>query len=303
MAKKKLANEPAKNSRPETPAGCSNRALIISPADGYDFEKLIGQGAYARVKLATEKATGKKVAVKIYEKSKLVDPQKFKNMKREIEILEEMNHENVIRTFGHFETFRQIHIVTEYAGAQSLADYCKKKPGRKLDEPESRQVLKQALKALVYIHSIGVVHRDVKMDNVMIDSYKKVKLIDFGFSIKLPKNTKINVFCGTPAYMAPEIVSKREHIGEMADIWAFGILFFRLVTGQYPFKATNEKELFQKIKNGKFDFPPGVSVQTKNLILRILKGNPNERPTASQVFLPRSSKLWGCGVFLKADFE
>ncbi len=267
------------------------------PSDKFSYEKIIGVGAYSKVKLAVEKATGKKVAVKIYEKAKLTDPQKFKNVQREIEILKGMTHESVVQFYSHFETFRQVHIVTEYAGAQSLVEYCKRKPGQRLDPSEARQIMKQILNALIYVHSLGIVHRDIKMDNVIVDCNRRIKLIDFGFSIKLPKNAKISVFCGTPAYMAPEIVTKKQYQGEMADIWATGILFFKLVTGLYPFKGNSERELFQKISSGKFEIPAGVSSELKGLINRILKVNPSERPTAKEVLY----LFFGLPIFIEED--
>ena len=118
------------------------------------------------------------------------------------------------------------------------------------------------------------------MENILLDETKTVaKLIDFGFSTCLPHERKVKIFCGTPSYMAPEIVSKLEYSGPPADIWALGILLYVILCGKFPFKGINDVDLFKKIKKGNIDFPDFINEDIKRLILKILKYNSNERPT------------------------
>lgn len=117
-----------------------------------------------------------------------------------------------------------------------------------------------------YCHSHDIAHRDIKLENIHIINKKTIKLIDFGFSISLKHKGRLNLFCGTPSYMPPEIVSKVSYYGKPADIWALGILLFKMLTGYFPFKGRNDRELFRKIKQGKFSLPKNISNDLKELI-------------------------------------
>ena len=119
----------------------------------------------------------------------------------------------------------------------SLHSYLKSKPNRKLDEIEVKRLYKALVEGINYCHTKNIVHRDIKMENILIDDNKKVKIIDFGFSVISEPDKKLNIFCGTPSYMAPEIVSKINYKGLPADIWALGILLFALLTGTFPFRG------------------------------------------------------------------
>src|SRR5437868_6543953 len=111
----------------------------------------------------------------------------------------------------------------EYIGTTSLHGFLKGQPDRKLSEEQAKPIFKQIVEAIAHCHKNNTVHRDVKMENVLIDDKKQVKLIDFGFSILITKDKTLNVFCGTPSYMSPELASKKEYVGQYADIWALGI--------------------------------------------------------------------------------
>ena len=126
----------------------------------------------------------------------------------------------------------------EYVGMTSLHSYVKNKSNRKLDEFEVKRFFKELVEGISYCHAKNIVHRDIKMENILIDDSKKVKIIDFGFSIVTEPDKKLNIFCGTPSYMAPEIVSKINYKGTPADIWALGILLFALLTGNFPFRGS-----------------------------------------------------------------
>jgi serine/threonine protein kinase len=143
------------------------------------------------------------------------------------------------------------------------------------------KIFKQIISAIQYCHSKGVSHRDIKMDNIIIDRQLNVKLIDFGFGAYI--NDKVSVFCGTPSYMCPEIVSKTPYYGHHADIWALGILFYTLHAGDYPFRGSNDRELYKKIQKGTYSIPNNIPKSVANLIRQMLMISPLQRITADQV--------------------
>lgn len=144
----------------------------------------------------------------------------------------------------------------------------------------------------MYVHKKSVVHRDIKMENVLYDApTNRVKLIDFGFAIALAPGSKLNIFCGTPSYMAPEIVNKKEY-SFAVDTWALGVLLFKALNGVFPFKGADDRELFKKINACKLEFAPQISQPAKNLLTKILRPSPVDRITPEQVrFIIYSLKL------------
>lgn len=151
---------------------------------------------------------------------------------------------------------------------------------RRFSEREAVTVFRQIVSALEYMHAQDITHRDVKLENIIVDR-NKVKLLDFGFSCI--SKEKLKIFCGTPSYMAPEIVSKREYFGGPADLWAAGVLLYYILYGTLPFKSvTNEKELFRKINRGLFNLQvPGTS-EAKDLLKSLLQVEPAQRLSASE---------------------
>ena len=114
-----------------------------------------------------------------------------------------------------------------------------------------------------YCHNKCIAHRDIKLENILLDDDNNLKIIDFGFSTCIPNDKKVKMFCGTPSYMAPEIVSKKEYCGPPADIWALGVLLFALLCGTFPFKGSNDKDLYKRIARGEFTVPDHVSARAK----------------------------------------
>lgn len=258
----------------------SNRQCDL---DEYNIIKNLGQGSYAVVKLGTHKKTNMKVAMKIYEKVKLQDYDKMKNVKNEIENLRYLSHENIIKLFKSIHTVKQIYLIMEFIGSSSLYDYTCLRDKFRIEEMDCRSIFRQVCKAICYIHSKDIVHRDIKMENIQINKSNQVKLIDFGFSINTAPDEKLTVFCGTPSYMAPEIVSKRPHYGKPADVWAQGVLLYKLQTGQFPFKGRNDKDLFSSIQIGRYDSPKFQSLEVKSIIRSMLKVSPTERINCEQI--------------------
>jgi len=136
-----------------------------------------------------------------------------------------------------------------------------------------------------YLHKESITHRDLKMENILIDCNHNIKIIDFGFSILAPRHIRLKIFCGTPSYMSPEIVRKQEYLGQPSDIWSLGIVLYSLLCGVFPFKGNTDRELFDRICKGVYFFPPFLSERAKCLLKRILIKDPSKRIDASKVVL------------------
>jgi serine/threonine protein kinase len=172
----------------------------------------------------------------------------------------------------------------EYVNGGSLHTYLKTKANRQMDEPEAKYLFKQVVSAIHYCHSRCITHRDIKLENILLNEKKnQVKLIDFGFSTCIPNDKKVKLFCGTPSYMAPEIVSKKEYTGPPADVWGLGVLYYALLCGKFPFKGQNDKELYKKICKNDLEFPDSVSSNARTFITRVLTKEPEHRPSAKDI--------------------
>lgn len=249
----------------------------------YELGKSIGQGAYAVVKEAVHRGGKSKFAIKVYEKYRLLDPQRKKCVSREISILKKLSHPNIVKLYETIDTTKQLMLVMELVKGRSMHGHLKGKEGRRVNEEEARGLLHQIVDGIHYCHQRNVSHRDIKMENLLLDEHENVKIIDFGFATCVPEGTRLKVFCGTPSYMAPEIVNKREYYGPPADMWAIGVLMYAMICGTYPFKAASDRELYRKISKGVFTFPVAVSVAASDLITRLLQVDPKKRPTSEEV--------------------
>eukprot|EP01017_Pseudomicrothorax_dubius_P042152 TRINITY_DN683_c0_g2_i1.p1 TRINITY_DN683_c0_g2~~TRINITY_DN683_c0_g2_i1.p1 ORF type:complete len:445 (+),score=96.60 TRINITY_DN683_c0_g2_i1:63-1397(+) len=254
-----------------------------NPLSHLRAEKILGTGTYAVVRMMVDRREGHRFAVKTYDKAKLGDPRKLKNVQREIEVLRLLDHPNVVKLVGDHETPKQIHLIMELKGQTSLYTYLKGQPGRRLPEKEARIIFRQIVEGLSYCHDQDVIHRDLKLENVVLDEANNVKLIDFGFSICIPPTKLLNIFCGTPSYMAPEIISKTPYKGKPTDVWAAGILLFTLLCGSFPFKGSNDQELFKRIQRGKFEMPQHLGPQVSSLLTRLLQVCPRDRIEAKDL--------------------
>jgi len=247
--------------------------------------KQVGQGAYATVKVAYHKGLDKKVALKIYDKTKLIEPQRQKSVQREIKIMERLSNPFIAKLYDAFDTQKQVVLVMELVRGMSLHGYLKSKSGRRLPEPEARRLFRQIVTGIGYCHGKSITHRDIKLENLLLDESNNIKIIDFGFSTCIPNTKKIKIFCGTPSYMAPEIVSRKEYAGPPADIWALGVLLYAMLCGTFPFKGDSDKDLYRRITRGYFEIPDHLSTFSKALLLRILQIDPERRPTADQILV------------------
>ncbi len=281
-AKKKKENVtcPVAEARTEE---ASVSGKVVECLDNLIIGKQVGQGAYATVRVAFDKTLNIKVALKIYDKSKLMEPQRQKGVQREIRIMEKLSHPHIAKLYSAFDTKRHVVISMEYVKGSSLHGYLKSKPNRRLDEAEARRVFRQVLSGVEYCHERSVAHRDIKLENLLMDEQREVKIIDFGFSTCIPNTKKIRIFCGTPSYMSPEIVTRKEYAGPPADVWALGVLLYAMLCGTFPFKGSTDKELYRRITRGQFVLPEHLSSLSKALLIRILNVDADRRPTAHDI--------------------
>ena len=254
----------------------------------YIIGKEIGKGAYAKVKLITDKYTKIKYAMKIYEKIKLTENSKKKSVYNEIEIMKKLNHKNIVKLKEIIYTQKEILIIMEYINGISLRDFYNKNIKNQLNlTKEKEKILKtyfiQILSAIGYLHRNHMSHRDIKLENILIDKDNEIKIIDFGFGIYNLENKLQNFFCGTPNYMSPEILCKKYYNPIKSDLWSLGILFYKMTCSDFPFKGKDQKELFKNIKKGSFNYPNYVSNDIKKIINHLIIVDPQKRISCDDI--------------------
>jgi serine/threonine protein kinase len=242
----------------------------------YKVVNLIGKGAFAKVLLCEHKLTGKKVAVKAIPKISLQNTRSQKKVIQEVYIMKKIRSKFVVKVLEVFESEKNFLIVMEHAGGGDLLHYVRDK--KRLKEEEAKRIFKQILLAAQAIHQAGVLHRDFKLDNILLDSiYSTIKVCDFGVSKIIKEGEVVLDQCGTPAYLAPEIIKGEGYEGFGVDVWSLGVVLYTILCGTIPFKATNINDLHKVILSGNFDLPFELSDQAKDLISKMIKLNPNER--------------------------
>lgn len=253
------------------------------PLNDYVIGNTIGSGSYGTVKYGIHKTTQRKVAIKIYDKAKFSDISRQKSVQNEIKILSKIEHANIVRLYQSVDMPKHLYIVLEFVSGCSLSTMMKRKINRRMEEFEANKLFRELLLALDYLHNKSITHRDVKLENTLVDQNGIIKLIDFGFATCFPNEKKAKIFCGTPSYMAPEIVCKKEYYGPPVDIWAAGVLLYALITGNFPFRANSDKDLYKQIIRGHYVVPDYVSIAAKHLIAKMLCVDPNKRPRAGEL--------------------
>nr|XP_009398325.1 PREDICTED: CBL-interacting protein kinase 23-like isoform X2 [Musa acuminata subsp. malaccensis] len=226
----------------------------------YELGRTLGEGTFAKVKFAKNFETGENVAIKILDKDKILRHKMIDQIKREISTMKLIQHPNVVRMYDA-------------------------RHGR-LKEDEARKYFQQLINAVDYCHSRGVFHRDLKPENLLLDSSGVLKISDFGLSAlpqQVHEDGKLYTTCGTPNYVAPEVVKDKGYDGAMADLWSCGVILFVLMAGYLPFEDSNLVSLYKKIFKADFSCPSWISASAKKLIQRILDPNPQTRITIPQV--------------------
>jgi len=246
----------------------------------YRLLKTIGKGNFAKVKLARHVLTNREVAIKVIDK-KTMNQSSLNKLFREVRIMKLLHHPNVVQLFEVIETDRTLHLVMEYANGGEVFDYLVAH-GR-MKEREARTKFRQILSAVQYMHQKRIVHRDLKAENLLLDSGMNIKIADFGFSNEFTPGTKLDTFCGSPPYAAPELFQGKKYDGPEVDVWSLGVILYTLVSGSLPFDGQNLKELRERVLRGKYRIPFYMSTDCENLLKRFLVLNPMKRGVLTNI--------------------
>uniref|UniRef100_A0A4W6ENJ4 non-specific serine/threonine protein kinase n=1 Tax=Lates calcarifer TaxID=8187 RepID=A0A4W6ENJ4_LATCA len=264
---------------------CRNSVATTTSDDqphigNYRLLKTIGKGNFAKVKLARHVLTGKEV---VYLTQHCVAC--FSQLFREVRIMKMLNHPNIVKLFEVIETEKTLYLVMEYASGGEVFDYLVAH-GR-MKEKEARAKFRQIVSAVQYCHQKCIVHRDLKAENLLLDADMNIKIADFGFSNEFTLGNKLDTFCGSPPYAAPELFQGKKYDGPEVDVWSLGVILYTLVSGSLPFDGQNLKELRERVLRGKYRIPFYMSTDCENLLKKFLILNPSKRGSLEQIMRDR----------------
>jgi serine/threonine protein kinase len=252
-----------------------------------DFEirkEPLGNGQFGTVFLAREKKTKFVVALKRLNIKQLADADLEHQLRREVEIMANLRHPNILRLYGHFHTKKEVYLILEFAAQGELFKMINPEedgPACPFDEERSAKYIYQLASALEYCHGKHVIHRDIKLENLLVGLKGELKLADFGWAVHTPKMRR-KTFCGTLDYLSPEIVLSQTY-NEKVDAWALGILLFEFLTGEPPFLSDTQTKTFSRIMKAQPDFPEHISDGARDVITKLLVKDPAQRMTLAQL--------------------
>ncbi|XP_041916707.1 serine/threonine-protein kinase 33 isoform X1 [Alosa sapidissima] len=260
----------------------------------YSFGRKLGQGSFGVVCEATHKETQKKWAIKKVNKEK-AGSSGVKLLEREVSILKRVNHEHIIHLEEVFETPKRMYLVTELCEGGELKELLQKR--QRFKEEDARHIISSLAQAIVYLHKKDIVHRDLKLENILVKSYHhgddnntvNIKVTDFGLSVQkggVGSENMLQATCGTPIYMAPEVINGHEY-SQQCDVWSIGVIMYLLLSGEPPFMSSLEERLFELIKKGELTFSTpvwdSISDAAKKVVCCLLKVDPAHRITANEL--------------------
>lgn len=256
--------------------------------DDFNIISVIGRGYYGKVMLCRFKSTGQLYAIKTVHKSRLVSSNKIYTIIRERNCLVKARHPFIVSLFYAFQTSSKFYLVLEYAPGGELYSMLDDDKYDDLTKSQKKLYLAEIGLALGYLHSIGIIYRDLKPENILLDQNGHIKLTDFGLSKEIVDIEHTKTFCGTPQYVAPEIVA-RQNYAFSCDWWSYGILAYELLYGDVPFYSENKAEQFEMIQHQNPDFPETATADEIDFIQKLLVKDPKQRSTFDQL---RNHKFW-----------
>ncbi|XP_075694302.1 serine/threonine-protein kinase 33 [Rhinoderma darwinii] len=261
----------------------------------YTFGKKLGQGSFGVVIEATHRETGKKWAIKKVHREK-AGSSAVKLLEREVSILKRVNHDHIIHLEEVFETPKRVYLVMELCEGGELREILHRR--KRLLESETRHVIHSLAVAIAYLHKKDIVHRDLKLENILVQSGDRaegevmmlnIKVTDFGLAVQkggVGSENMLQSTCGTPVYMAPEVINAHDY-SQQCDIWSIGVIMFLLLSGDPPFMGSSEDKLFELIKRGELNFSSSVwqsvSEAAKDVLQKLLRVDPADRITANEL--------------------
>ena len=254
----------------------------IKQIGDYTLGAEVGSGAFGKVVLGKHTLTGESVAIKILDKIILSQtPEDYELVKQEISILKIVKHKYIVQLYEILETPQHIYIIMEYCEGKDMMDFILSK--QHLSELESLKFFQQLINALFYLHSQNIAHRDVKIDNMLLDKNKDLKLVDFGLSTKYSDDILLDQPCGTVVYAAPEVLDGNEYHGMLADVWSSGIVLYGMASGYLPFSDKDDEINKKNVLEGNIDIPEFFSPLLKDLLRHMLDVNPITRYTLQEI--------------------
>lgn len=249
----------------------------------YELGRLLGQGTFAKVYYARSIGTNQSVAIKVIDKEKIMKVALIDQIKREISIMRLVRHPNIIHLYEVMATKTKIYFVVEYAKGGELFNKVSK---GKLKEDVARRYFQQLINAVDFCHSRGVYHRDIKPENLLLDENDNLKVSDFGLSALTESKRQdglLHTTCGTPAYVAPEVINRKGYDGAKADIWSCGVVLYVLLAGYLPFHDSNLMEMYRKIGKAEYRCPNWFPPEVRRLLSKMLDPNPNTRASMAKI--------------------
>ncbi|RAH48214.1 putative serine/threonine protein kinase Kin1 [Aspergillus brunneoviolaceus CBS 621.78] len=277
---------------PANPVQSRRRTMITTPTGQWALGKTLGAGSMGKVKVGKNMDTGEQVAVKIVPRqsteehrssreAERADRSKEIRTAREAAIVSLVNHpyicgmRDVVRTNYHW------YMLFELVNGGQMLDYIISHG--KLKEKQARKFARQIASALDYCHRNSIVHRDLKIENILISKTGDIKIIDFGLSNLFSPRSQLKTFCGSLYFAAPELLQARQYTGPEVDVWSFGIVLYVLVCGKVPFDDQSMPKLHAKIKQGVFEYPPGLTAECRHIISRMLVTDPKQRASLTEI--------------------
>lgn len=246
----------------------------------FDIIKKLGQGTYGKVQLGINKETGQEVAIKTIKKCKIEAEADLVRIRREVQIMSSVHHPNIIHIYEVFENREKMVLVMEFAAGGELYDYLSER--KVLTEEEARRIFRQVATAVYYCHKHKICHRDLKLENILLDEKGNAKIADFGLSNVFDDQRLLGTFCGSPLYASPEIVEGTPYQGPEVDCWSLGVLLYTLVYGSMPFDGSNFKRLVKQISQGDY-YEPRKPSRASTLIRDMLTVCPRKRASIEQI--------------------
>jgi len=246
----------------------------------FDVIKELGCGSFGRVFLAKHKKTKVQYAIKAIDKKNKTNIEEKPYFRRELEVMYKIHHPNVVKLFGHFEDNHYCYFIMEYISKGNVYNLITLDKKKQLAPKIVAQIIKDVISATYFLHNMNppIIHRDIKPENVLLNDGIVAKLTDFGWSNYIEEEKERKTVCGTPIYLAPEIIKEKGH-DEKVDIWCIGVLLFELITGTVPFQGKDIESLKSNILHLRISWPKEMNKDAKDLISKILKLDPNERIT------------------------
>eukprot|EP00639_Heterosigma_akashiwo_P010660 CAMPEP_0206383562 /NCGR_PEP_ID=MMETSP0294-20121207/14019_1 /ASSEMBLY_ACC=CAM_ASM_000327 /TAXON_ID=39354 /ORGANISM="Heterosigma akashiwo, Strain CCMP2393" /LENGTH=451 /DNA_ID=CAMNT_0053833637 /DNA_START=119 /DNA_END=1471 /DNA_ORIENTATION=+ len=258
----------------------------------YKIGQLIGQGAFGKVYRGWHRISGQELAIKAYPLSALRQKEFRKAVRQETKLLQRVCHPGIIALYEVIQEKKSLYIITEYACGGSLKGLLRRKKSGgeytegSFEEPEARRLFQQVAAAVAYMHHENIIHRDLKLENVLLDLTGYCKILDLGFSVTLKPGKRLRERCGTVVFMAPELIEVGSNgYSFPVDIWAMGCILYQMLAGKYPFRPTSIYDMKKNMQREKLDFPSAVSPEAQDLVFQMLRYNEAERITADQVLM------------------